>query len=440
MLLGNIPTLSDIDFKDKRVFLRVDFNCPLKKNKVTDDTRIRAALPTLNYLLEAGAKVTIGSHLGRPKNRKDLAFSLSPVAQRLQELTDLEVIFVDDPLSDAPNALTKSLKDNQVLLLENLRFSPDEKEKTGKLAAKIASYSDIYINDAFGVCHRSDSSVVAFPELIPKRGAGFLIEKEIKALTEVRDEPEAPFGIILGGAKVSDKLPMIDKLMEKTDVFVIGGAMAFTFLKAKSVPVGSSLVEQDLVGNCKTIIRRLEERGKKLLLPTDFYIGESPSDDQSKHSETIPEGKMGLDVGPYSVKSFLDELKNCKTILWNGPMGVFENPAFEFGTRELCKGLSEMTSKRVVGGGDSAAAAVKFEGNFDHISTGGGASLAFLEGKNLPGIEALRTKRKEMLEATRETLETFSDEEMDKQYGDNKPRFESPKPLNDLKSEGGEGE
>lgn len=412
MLLGNIPTLADLDFKDKRVFLRVDFNCPIKDKKVSDDTRIKAALPTLRHLLEAGAKVVIGSHLGRPKGKRDLNYSLAPVAERLQELTELEVIFVDDPLSDAPNALVKQLKENQVILLENLRFSPDEKEKTGKLSAKVGTYTDIYINDAFGVCHRSDSSVVVFPEMVSKRGAGYLIEKEILALTEVRDDPTPPFGLILGGAKVSDKLPMIDKLMEKTDVFVIGGAMAFTFLKAKDIPVGSSLVENELVRNCKTIIRRLEQRGKKLLLPTDFYIGNSPEDSSSTLSQTIPEGKMGLDIGPHSVKAFLKELGQCQTVLWNGPMGVFENEAFEYGTRELCNGLSEMSSKRVVGGGDSAAAAGKFGGSFDHISTGGGASLTFLEGKNLPGLEALRTKRKEMLEATRETLQTFSDEEL----------------------------
>ena len=414
MLLGNIPTLSDLDFKGKRVFLRVDFNCPIKHNKVFDDTRIKAALPTLNHLLESGAKVIIGSHLGRPKGKRDLNYTLVPVAERLQELTDLEVIFADDPLSDVPNVLAKQLKKNQVILLENLRFSPDEKEKTGKLAAKINSYSDIYVNDAFGVCHRSDSSIVAFPEVVFKRGAGYLIEKEILTLSEVRDKPKAPFGLILGGAKVSDKLPMIDKLMEKTDVFVIGGAMAFTFLKAKGVSVGNSLVEEDLVRNCKTFIRRLEQREKKLLLPIDFYEGSSPLDKTSTLCQVISETKMGLDVGPLSVKAFVEELKNCQTILWNGPMGVFENPAFEYGTRELCKELSTMSSKRIVGGGDSAAAAIKFEGDFDHISTGGGASLTFLQGKVLPGLEVLRTRRKEMLEETRYTLQTFSDEELKK--------------------------
>ena len=413
MLLGNIPTLGDLDFKNKRVFLRVDFNCPMKDNKVLDDTRIKSTLPTLRYLLESGAKVTMGSHLGRPGGKRDLNCSLSQVAEHLQELTELEVIFIDDPLSDAPNVLNRQLKENQVLLLENLRFSPDEKEKTGKLATKVGSYTDIYINDAFGVCHRRDSSIVAFPEVVSKRGAGYLIEKEILALTEVRDDPKAPFGLILGGAKVSDKLPMIDRLMEKTDVFVIGGAMAFTFLKSKGVPVGHSLVEEDLVGTCKRIIRRLEQRGKKLLLPTDFYVGDSASDKTSLLSQTVPENKMGLDIGPLSVKAFLRELQNCETILWNGPMGVFENQAFEYGTRELCNGLSSMTSKRIVGGGDSAAAAIKFEGRFDHISTGGGASLTFLEGKALPGLEVLRIKRKEMLEETRYTLQTFSDEELE---------------------------
>ncbi len=433
MLLNNIQTLKDIEFKNKRVFLRVDFNCPLKDGEVSDDTRIKAALPTLNYLLQEGAKVVLGSHLGRPKNRKDIQFSLAPVAETLQKLTDLDVIFVDDPLSDAPSALVKTLNESKVLLLENLRFSTDEKEKTGKLASKIGSYTDIYINDAFGVCHRSDSSVVAFPEVVKERAAGFLIEKEIQALSQVKEEPKRPFGLILGGAKVSDKLPMIDTLMEKTDVFVIGGAMAFTFLKAKSVPVGSSLVEDDLVHACKSIIKRLEQRGKKLFLPEDFYVADSIEDTKATLSGFVPESKMGLDVGPRTIDTYLKALGECETVLWNGPMGVFENPAFESGTKSLCEGLSKMSSKRIVGGGDSAAAAVKFKGEFDHVSTGGGASLAFLEGRNLPGLEALRIKRKELLEKTRYTLETLSDEELEQSEAEGRP-FDKNSPYN-LKSD-----
>ena len=410
MKLNPIPQLKDFDYKDKRVFLRVDFNCPIKDGKVTNDNRIREALPTINYLLENGAKVTIGSHLGRPEGKKNLKYTLAPIAERLQELTELEVMFIDDPLSDAPKALNKQLKKNQVLLLENLRFSPDEKAKTGKLSKQVASYTDIYVNDAFGVCHREDASVVSFPRYVPKRAMGLLIEKELKALKEVRDNPERPFGVIMGGAKVSDKIPMIEKLMDKTDVFVIGGAMAYTFLKSQGVPVGESLVQEDLIGFCKNLIQRIEARDKKIILPTDFFIGDSFNSETSTLSQTIPDGKMALDIGPHSVKAFLKELSSCKTILWNGPMGVFENKAFERGTKELCLGLSELKSKKVVGGGDSASAAIKYGGVFDHISTGGGASLQFLEDKPLPGLEALRSDRKEMLEEGREVLETVDPE------------------------------
>lgn len=410
MKLNPIPKLTDFEYKDKRVFLRVDFNCPIKNGKVSNDNRIREALPTINYLLEHGAKVTIASHLGRPEGKKNLKYSLAPVADRLQELTELEVVFIDDPLSDAPKALNKQLKKNQVLLLENLRFSPDEKAKTGKLSKQMASYTDIYINDAFGVCHREDASVVSFPRYVTKRAMGLLIEKELKALAQVRDNPERPFGVILGGAKVSDKIPMIEKLMDKTDVFVIGGAMAYTFLKSQGVPVGESLVQEDLIGFCKNLIQRIEARDKKIILPTDFFIGDSFDSQTSTLSQTIPDGKMSLDIGPHSVKAFLKELSTCKTILWNGPMGVFENKAFERGTKELCLGLSELKSKKVVGGGDSASAAIKYGGVFDHISTGGGASLQFLEDKPLPGLEALRSDRKEVLEEGREVLETMDPE------------------------------
>lgn len=410
MKLNPIPKLKDFEYKDKRVFLRVDFNCPIKNGKVTNDNRIKESLPTIMHLLENGAKLTIGSHLGRPEGKKNLKYSLAPIAEKLQELTDLEVIFIDDPLSDAPKALNKQLKKNQVLLLENLRFSPDEKAKTGKLSKHAASYTDIYVNDAFGVCHREDASVVSFPRYVAKRAMGFLIEKELTALKEVRDNPTRPFGVIMGGAKVSDKIPMIEKLMDKTDVFVIGGAMAYTFLKSQGVPVGKSLVQEDLVGFCKNLIQRLEARDKKIILPTDFFIADSFDSETSQLVQSIPDGKMSLDIGPHSVKAFLKELSFCKTILWNGPMGVFENKAFERGTKDLCLGLSELKSKKVVGGGDSASAAIKYGGVFDHISTGGGASLKFLEDKPLPGLEALRSDRKEILEDGREVLETIDPE------------------------------
>jgi phosphoglycerate kinase len=400
-----ISSLDELNLHDKRVFLRVDFNCPLKDGSVTDDKRITAALPTVQEILDAGGKLIIGSHLGRPGGEKVEDFSLAPVAERFGELTGLEVLLMDDVVSDVPKAISKQLKKNQVIMLENLRFSPDEKQKSGKLSQHIASYTDVYINDAFGVCHRSDSSVYDLPKLIPQRGAGRLIEKEVKSLSLVRDNPERPFGVVLGGSKVSDKIPMIKNFIDQTDLFVIGGAMAFTFLKAKGYKVGKSLVEEDLVKYCKDLMERLEGRDKKLLLPVDFIEAASIDSEKGSLTTQIGEGMAGFDIGPKSVELFSKELKSCKTILWNGPMGVFENPAFESGTKKLCDELSKMGSMRVVGGGDSAAAAEKFGGKFDHISTGGGASLSFLNGDLLPGLEALKLARKEILAQSRETLD-----------------------------------
>lgn len=418
MNVSSISKIDDLKLSGKRVFLRVDFNCPIKDGKVSDDTRIQAALPTVQKILERGGRLMVGSHLGRPKGKKDLSFSLRPVAERLGELTGKEIVFVEDPLSDAPKALANQLKPNQVLVLENLRFSPDEKAKTGKLANQIASYTDVYINDAFGVCHRKDASVYDLAHLIPKRGMGLLIEKEIEALSAVRDKPQRPFGVIMGGAKVSDKIPMIEKFLDQTDVFVIGGAMAFTFLKALGRPVGKSLVEEDLVKFCKDLIERLRVReDKKLILPIDFYEAASITDDKAKLTQSISDEMAGFDIGPKSTELFLNELSNCKSILWNGPMGVFENPAFENGSKLLCEGLSKMTSHRVVGGGDTAAAAKKFNGSFDHISTGGGASLSFLEGHELPGLAALKPLRKEILEESREQLIPIDPEEFEKKEG-----------------------
>ncbi len=405
MLENGINTLDDLSLKGKRVFLRVDFNCPLKDGLVSDDTRIRAALDTIDYILEAGGRLIIGSHLGRPKGVYDEKYSLKPVAERLGDLTGHEILLMDDVMSDAPKAIAHQLKPNQIIMLENLRFASDEKEKTGKLAQHLESYIDVYVNDAFGVCHRDDTSVFDLPKLIPNRAAGRLIEKEIRVLSGVRDNPERPSAVVMGGAKVSDKIPMITKFIDKTDVFVIGGAMAFTFLKAKGLPVGKSLVEESLVKYCKELIVRLEGRGKKILLPVDFYEASSIAAERGKLTQDISTDMAGFDIGPKSVKLFSAELEKCKNILWNGPMGVFENEAFESGTRGLSEAISKMTSFRVVGGGDTAAAAVKFNGQFDHISTGGGASLSFLEGGELPGLSALKLARKEILEKSREVLD-----------------------------------
>ncbi len=426
--LGGISLLDDISFKDKRVFLRVDFNCPLKDGVVTDDTRIKAALPTIKFLMEKGAKLLIGSHLGRPEGKKDMDFSMSPVSERLGELTGYNILQMDDPMSDAPKALLKQLKKDELIVLENLRFAKDEKERSGKLANHWASFIDVYINDAFGVCHRKDTSVYDLPLLIKNRGAGRLIEKEIKALGEVRNNPKRPFAVIMGGAKVSDKVPMIKEFMEQTDIFVIGGAMAFTFLKAKGFPVGNSLVENDLVSFCKDLMRSLDVRDKKLLLPVDFIEAKSINSETGKLVQKISDEMSGFDIGPKSAKLFVEELKSARSVLWNGPMGVFENEAFSEGTKTLCKGLAGSSAEVIVGGGDTAAAANLFGGEFSHISTGGGASLAFLEGQELPGLKALRPLRKEVLEDTRETLDPVDPAEFEKDGGfDAKARAEDQK-------------
>lgn len=415
--LGDISLLKDIDFKDKRVFLRVDFNCPLKDGVVSDDTRIKAAIPTIKYLMEAGAKLLIGSHLGRPKGKRDMEFSMSPVSERLGELTGYSILQMDEPMTDAPKALLKQLKKDELIVLENLRFAKDEKERSGKIAKHWASYTDIYINDAFGVCHRKDSSVYDLPLLIKKRGAGFLIEKEIKALGQVKNNPKRPFAVVMGGAKVSDKVPMIKKFMDQTDIFVIGGAMAFTFLKAKGVPVGKSLVEEDLIGVCKDIMNSIDARDKKLLLPLDFVQAESIDSKTGVVVSTVSKERAGFDIGPTTAKMYVEELKKAKSVLWNGPMGVFENEAFSKGTKILCDGLSASNSEVIVGGGDTAAAANMFGGEFSHVSTGGGASLAFLEGQELPGLKALRPMRREILEDSRETLDPVDPTEFEKEGG-----------------------
>ncbi len=409
MLANGISSLKDLYLNEKRVFLRVDFNCPLKDGVVFDDTRIKAVLPTIEYILKANGRLVIGSHLGRPGGQFNRKYSLRPIAQRLGDLTGYDVLLMDSVMSDAPKIILKQLKKNQIILLENLRFVKDEKERTGKLSQHIASYTDVYINDAFGLCHRKDTSVFDLPKLISNRGVGKLIEKEISALSIVRDNPKKPFGVIMGGGKVSDKIPIITKLIDKTDVFVIGGAMAFTFLKAKGISVGKSLVEENLIKYCKDLMVRLKGRGKKIFLPVDFIEAAFIESKKGNLTQTISDEMTGFDIGLKSVDLFSKELLKCKTILWNGPMGVFENPTFEGGTKGLCKNLSNMTSLKIVGGGDTGAAVIKFKGSFDHISTGGGASLSFLQGEELPGILALKLDRKEILARTVETLDLAHD-------------------------------
>lgn len=401
--LKGITRIDQLDLKDKRVFMRVDFNVPTEGKapniKITDDRRIRSAIPSIKYALENGARLILGSHFGRPKSAEDRdKYTMEPIARRLGELINAEVILIDEPTSDAPKGLLPSLKPNQVLLLENLRFDPGEEKNASEMAAQIASYTDVYINDAFGACHRAHASIDGIPRLVAKKGIGFLIAKEIEALDSLIHNPEKPYVAILGGAKVSDKIPVIEKMMDPVDSFVVGGAMAYTFLAAKGLPVGSSRVEKDKVAFAGEMLKRCEARGKKLLLPVDHVIAQSFDSTESgtTHDVVIPEGFMGLDIGPKTVEFYRKELSRAKTVFWNGPMGVFEKPMYADGTFGIAKVLSELTgAKTIVGGGDSAAAAEAsgFAEKMTHISTGGGASLEYLQGDKLPGLEVLRNLR-----------------------------------------------
>ena len=398
--LKGIKTIEDFDLKEKRVFIRVDFNVPQDKDgKITDDTRIRAAIPTIRYAMEKGAKIVLASHLGRPESREDTQWSLEPVAERLGELMKAEVILVDDPTSDAAKGLLPGLRPNQVIMLENLRFEKGETKNSREFALQMAAYTDIYINDAFGASHRAHASIEALPQAIEKKGIGFLIKKEIEMLDVLLHEPKAPYMVILGGAKISDKIPVIENMIDKVDQFFVGGAMAYTFLQANSISVGNSRVEKDKVSFAKEMIKRIEARGKKIWLPIDHVIANdflAPSKVETTSDASIPAGFMGMDIGPKTRELYRKELQRAKTVFWNGPMGVFERAEFSKGSFAVAETLGALTgSLTIVGGGDSAAAA-EASGQAEkmsHISTGGGASLEYLQGDKLPGLEVLRNLR-----------------------------------------------
>lgn len=397
--LKGIKTVRDFELEGKTVFLRLDLNVPLDGTKITDETRITASLPTINYCLEKGAKLIVASHLGRPKSADDKKYSLEPVARRLTELLNREVVLMEEPSSEGVKHILYGNMKNQIILLENLRFDEGETENSPELANQWASYTDIYINDAFGASHRAHASIHALPEIMPnKRGIGFLIEKEIKMLDSLVDNPKKPYIAVLGGAKISDKIDVIEKLIDVVDGFVIGGAMAYTFLKAQNIPVGKSLVEADKLKYAKDMIARMEARNKTMLLPVDHIVSTEFGNVENKKvtsSAAIDENYMGLDIGPQTVKNFTVALSNASTIFWNGPMGVFENPAFSEGTFAVAKALAENKGNKIVGGGDSAAAAEAsgYAAKMSHISTGGGASLEYLQGEKLPGLEILRPRK-----------------------------------------------
>lgn len=390
--LKGIKTIRDFELNDKVLFLRLDLNVPIEGGKITDETRITASLPTIQYALEKGAKVVMASHLGRPKAFGDKKYSLEPVANRLTELLKREVVLVEDPKSEAVKHLLNGLKKNQVILLENLRYEPGETENSEEFAQTLASYSQVYINDAFGASHRAHASIDALPRLMKNRGIGFLIEKEIKMLDQLMENPKRPYIAIMGGAKVSDKIDVIEKLMNVVDGFIIGGAMAYTFLKAKGLPVGKSLVEQDKVGYAKEMMARIEARNKTLLLPVDHQVTTDIASNKAQASEAIGETFMGVDIGPKTIQNYATAINNAATVFWNGPMGIFENPAYAQGTFAIAKALAESKATKIVGGGDSAAAAEAsgYAEKMTHISTGGGASLEYLQGDRLPGLEVLR--------------------------------------------------
>lgn len=393
----NKKTIRDIDLKGKKVFVRCDFNVPMNEEReITDNTRIVAALPTIKYLLEQKCKIILASHLGRPKGEVKPEYSLAPVAKELSRLLNKEVIMAKDVIGPDATEKAKNLKEGEILLLENVRFHREETDNDPEFSKKLAEMAEIFVNDAFGTAHRAHSSTTGIASYLPAV-SGFLIEKELKFLGDALNNPERPFVAILGGAKVSDKIGVIDSLLEKVDTLIIGGGMAYTFFKAQGYEVGKSLCELDKLELAKELMEKAKTEGVKLMLPVDTKIGKEFKEDTEsktvKYTE-IPADWEGFDIGKETIKMFTEELKKAKTVVWNGPLGLFEFSQFAIGTNAIAKVLSEIDATTIIGGGDSAAAVEKagLADKMTHISTGGGASLEFLEGKKLPGIEALLDK------------------------------------------------
>ena len=390
-------TVRDIDLKGKKVFVRCDFNVPMDENQnITDNRRIVAALPTIKYLIEQNCKIILASHLGRPKGEVKPEFSLAPVAKELSKQLGQEVLMAKDVIGESAKSLAENLQEGQVMLLENVRFHREETDNNPEFAKELASMAEIFVNDAFGTAHRAHASTEGISHYLPSV-SGFLIEKELKFLGDALNNPERPFVAILGGAKVSDKIGVIDSLLEKVDTLMIGGGMAYTFFKAQGYEVGNSLCEPDKCELALKLMEKAKNKGVKLMLPVDTKIGkEFKPDTESKTVAwtEIPEGWEGFDIGEKTIEMFKNELKTAKTVVWNGPLGLFEFDQFAIGTNAIAHALAEIDATTIIGGGDSAAAVEKagLADKMTHISTGGGASLEFLEGKKLPGIECLQDK------------------------------------------------
>jgi phosphoglycerate kinase len=392
--MSALRSLESLELVGRTVFVRVDFNVPLEGSTVTDDTRIRAALPTIKYIMEKGGRVVLASHLGRPKGKKNPEFSLEPAALRLAELLNVEVLLADDCIGESPKKVVTDLRDKQVAMLENLRFHNEEEADDEGFARELAKLAEVYVNDAFGSSHRAHASVHALPKLMQQRAAGFLVQKEVQALEKLRTSPDHPFVAVLGGAKVSDKIEVIEALMERVDEMLIGGAMANTFLKAQGIDVGKSRVEEDKLALARTLITKAREKNISLLLPVDVVVAESLKSETGRATDVnaIGPAEMALDIGPKTVQNYGERLRRAKSVLWNGPMGLFESPAFAHGSVGVARAMADCQGFTVVGGGDSVAAVQQagLTEKYTHVSTGGGASLELIEGKKLPGVEVLR--------------------------------------------------
>jgi phosphoglycerate kinase len=390
-----IRSIRDLSLEGRRVFLRVDFNVPLENGQVQDMSRIRATLPTLRYAAERGARLVLASHLGRPKGKPDPAYSLEPVGAVLAELLECEVLFTDDCLSDAAGKIMADLRDGQITLLENLRFHPGEEKNDDGFARSLAKLADVYVNDAFGAAHRAHASVSALPKLFKERGVGLLMQAEVEVLEKLRSAAPKPFVAVLGGAKVSDKMGVLEALLERVDALLIGGAMGNTFLAARGLDMGKSKIEEDRLPLARSVMQRASERGVELLLPQDVVVAQSLDAERGEvvGAARVPTEAMALDIGPATVEAYRRVILQAKSVFWNGPMGLFERAPFAAGTLGIAKAGADCAGFTVVGGGDSVSA-VNQAGlldRYDHVSTGGGASLEYLEGRTLPGLEAVRS-------------------------------------------------